>query len=465
MLLNPKIALLIFYIIISIITISLFNGTGDDGDSIMHYLFAKEAPLNPSLYFDHWAKPVYVLFSSPFAQFGFVGVKVFNAIVSMITLLVTVQTAEKLKLPNSVLSGVFLLFAPLFYVLTYSGLTEPLFALFVILGVYWVLSDRLLAASVLISFLPFVRSEGLIFIGIFALYFLLKRNWKAIAALSVGHIIYSFAGYFVFKDILWVFNKIPYARINGVYGSGELFHFVEQLIFVAGVPIYILFWIGVFEIVIKIVRGKVNLDYGILIFLGFFAFLFAHTTFWYFGLFNSMGLKRVFVGVMPLMAIIALHGFNFLMFDLLHNFNKTKQFVKFILIAFVLVFPFTSNPAAIKWDKDLSLSKSQLLIQEIGRFIQKEKLPENTKLYTSHPYISQVLNLNHFDKAQRLDMSTPNLALSKSGDIIIWDNWFSIVEDQISNDVFENKANYINIYSVKGQDQGKELSFIVYQKK
>ena len=53
--------------------ITYFNGTGDTGDSITHYFYAQYAPLHLELFFNHWAKPLYVLLASPFAQFGFIG--------------------------------------------------------------------------------------------------------------------------------------------------------------------------------------------------------------------------------------------------------------------------------------------------------------------------------------------------------------------------------------------------------
>jgi hypothetical protein len=55
-----------------VITVIAFvaNGTGDEGDSISHYLFAKTAWTYKQHFFDHWAKPVYVLIAFPFATTG-----------------------------------------------------------------------------------------------------------------------------------------------------------------------------------------------------------------------------------------------------------------------------------------------------------------------------------------------------------------------------------------------------------
>lgn len=79
----PLYFFILVYTIIAAFTLYYFNGTGDSGDSIHHYLFAKYAPIHPSLFFNHWAKPLYVLIFSPFAQFGFIGVKILNTFISL----------------------------------------------------------------------------------------------------------------------------------------------------------------------------------------------------------------------------------------------------------------------------------------------------------------------------------------------------------------------------------------------
>ena len=43
----------LFTAIILLILAVLFKGTGDDGDSLLHYLYAKWAYTDPSLFFNH----------------------------------------------------------------------------------------------------------------------------------------------------------------------------------------------------------------------------------------------------------------------------------------------------------------------------------------------------------------------------------------------------------------------------
>lgn len=462
---NNQIYLLLFiYAIISSLTIIFFNGTGGAGDSVNHYLFAKYAPQHIELFFNHWAKPVFVLLASPFAQFGFAGMKIFNALVILLTLFFTFKSIQKLNIKNAIVGPIILLFSPLCFILTFSGLTEPLFALFISIGLYTLLSNKLILACLFVSFLPFIRSEGLIILGVFVLYLLVKRNWKLIPLLLFGHIVYMISGYFIYDDFFWVFNKIPYAHLSSIYGNGELSHFIYQLFYVVGVPIYILFWLGVISIIWNSIKKRMAIEVQILVFLGFFAFFMAHTLFWYFGIFNSMGLKRVLIGVIPLISIISLIGFNFISEDLFKNRRILKLTTQALFIGFILVFPFTHNPAAINWERDMKLSKDQ---QSAAQVVQLMLQNENTsqRYYYANPYLSELLNIDHFDKNKRLELNKDFMKKIKVGDLIIWENWFAKVEHGISKEYLENNKELVCIFNLNERDKGREILYSVYQKK
>jgi hypothetical protein len=461
---NAIYIVLVLYAIIAILTIIVFDGTGDAGDSIHHYLFARYAPVHPELFFNHWAKPLYVLLVSPFAQFGFAGIKVFNAIVSLLTIFFTFKIAQRSGLENAILVTVISIFSPLYFALTFSGLTEPLFALFISISLYAAIRNNYIAACIIVSFLPFVRSEGLIIIGIYGLYFLIKREWRMLPLLLAGHVVYSVAGFFIYHDLLWIFNKIPYVRFSSIYGSGELFHMTQQLMYVIGIPIYILFWIGIISIMWKIVKKKINLELQVLVLLGFLSFFIAHTLFWYLGIFNSMGLKRVLIGIMPLISIISLMGFNFLTEDFFRNKRNPRLIVQSLLIAYILIFPFTANPAAMQWERDMKLSIDQQSAIQTGDYISKNMQYEaGQRFIFAHPYLSEVLKIDHFDNNKRLELTRDCINLLNPGDIIIWENWFAVVEHQVTKEYLDNNSGLVNICNSKAIDNGREILYSVYK--
>lgn len=461
--LTPIIWLLLAYLLIGIFTIHYFNGTGDQGDSVHHFLYAKYAPQHPKLFFDHWAKPLFVLFASPFAQFGFTGIKVFNLLISIITVFLTYKTAKLYGYKDPVLAALFVICAPLNYILTFSGLTEPLFALFLIWGVYLAKKEQHLASAVVISFLPFIRSEGLIFLGVFGFWFLLnKKTWAGIPVLLFGHIAYSLAGYFVYQDLLWIFTKIPYATLNSTYGAGKPDHFVTQLNFILGIPLYVLIWLGMVAFVISWFQKKQFFnDETILILGGFLAFFVAHSLFWYLGIFNSAGLTRVFVGVMPLMALICLKGFHLLTNTPYIN-AKFNLVFKTVLVLVVVIFPLTSNRAAIGFKENMMLSRDQELAKEIAAFLAQNHTVSGTYFY-AHPYLSEILNRDHFDPKQRRNLTTSELRNLRKGDIVIWEDWFAVIENGVTEEQLKQIPELQKLRIFSTSDQKGNARFVIYR--
>lgn len=452
--------LLLLQAILSAFILIYYKGTGDAGDSVLHYLYSKYAFEHHGLFFNHWAKPLFVLLSSTFAQFGFTGIKVFNVVVMLFTSYFTYLSIVRLKIQNAIVGPLILLFSPLVFVLTFSGLTEPLFALFLILSIYLTLSQKLIPALILISFLPFIRSEGLFYLGIFALYLVLQKKWKTLPLLLTGHVLYSVAGYAFYKDLFWIFTKIPYAKMSSTYGNGNAFHFVHQMNYVVGIPIYILFWLGVFTVIWKIIKQKIQRDFFVLIFLGFFCFFIAHSIFWYMGIFNSMGLKRVLISVAPLASIIALLGFNTVTTFFQHQ--KIRLILQGLFVAYLIVFPFTSNPAAIKWESDFSLSTDQIMAQKVSEFVQQ--LPNKKRRYFyTHPYLSMVLHTDHFDEGKRLELNGEYNRLMQKGDLIIWENWFAVVECGIRKEQLDQNQNLKALYDSTALQKGRTVQFTLYE--
>jgi hypothetical protein len=447
------------------IVLSAFNGTGDNGDSIMHYLYAKHSFQHNELFFNHWAKPFFVLLASPFAQFGVIGIKVFNACLMILCSIFTYKTIQTLGIVNPIVGTIILVCAPLTFVLTFSGLTEPLFATLLIYTIYLLTSNRILAGCIAASFLPFVRSEGLIILGVILVFLSLRKENKRIPWLMTGSIIYSLAGSFIYSDILWVFTDIPYAQLSSPYNNlysneGRLYHFFVQMNYVVGVPIYVLFWIGALSFLIKIKRTFFDYNLSFLVFASFAAFFIAHTMFWYLGIFNSMGLKRVLISVAPLISVISLIGYNTLL-SFFRNNLKLKKMVTTVIIGVVIIFPFTSNPAAINWKRDLNLNADQRLCQEVTSFIHEHDL-DNRRTFFLQPYLSETLAIDWFDSSRRGDLNVAGMKELQNGDIIIWDNWFSVVEGGVTESNL-NENQYIKLLSTKSEFGAREVKFCVYE--
>lgn len=438
--------LLVFiYLVTAILLIFNFNGVGQEADSITHFLMAKYAPQHPHLYLNHWGKPVFTFLASPFAQFGFQGIKLFNVICVGINLVLIQLIAKKLNFRYPVLAALFYLLFPLSLSTTFSGLTEPLFAVFLLFSIYFMFLEKVSLALLLISFTPFIRSEGLVIVLTFAAYLTLSKQWKKWPLLLVGHLVLGLLGSLYYKDLLWVFHKIPYANLGSPYGEGNWLHFFDKMTYVCGIPLVILFWIGLAGYSFEKANTQLRNKPAILIPLCFVSFFVAHSIFWSLGIFNSMGLKRVFAAVTPLMAILALWPIE----KALSNFDrKSTKAIVLGYLGFILVFPFTKGPAATEFLRDLNLTEKQ---QSLANF---ELIPDGRRVVYADPYLSLKYDINPFNPEEYLELHQNNLSSLKKWDLIIWDNWHAAIDNGI-------EERYIN-EKVKQGDWIKIKSFHPY---
>lgn len=412
------------------------NGSGGGGDSVLHYLYAKYAFKHPENLLNHWAKPFFTLLVSPFTLIGFSGIKLFNVICSSTSIWLSYKILENWETKFRWLIAPILLSITLFVTVTLSGLTEPLSALMLMSAVYFINKQKISLGLIIISFIPFVRSEGLIILAVFGVYLIAKRRFKHIPLLGMGHIIYALAGYPYYQDILWIFTKIPYANQTANYGKGNWDHFLIQLNFQTNPIIYTLFWLGCSGLLWKLIVSFKSLfkAHGFaekfwLVYGCFFAFSLAHVLFWALGIFNSMGLVRVFVSVIPLMGLICVDGFN-LVTDCL-NSQRTNKIIKpftILIVTLIVIFPFTKGKYGYNIPNDFVMSKEQKIIVDSVIPYLNNKWPNKTIVFTD-PNIPFLLNLDPFDISQcewYYDIKKPsNLTSDK---ILIADSWFSKLE-------------------------------------
>jgi len=457
--------LLLIHLLLGLLTILYFDGTGDAGDSIYHFLYAKYAFSQPELFFDHWAKPIYVLIFSPFSQFDFIGVKILNLIIVNLTFYFTYKLSRKWFSGNAYPPILLMIFCPLYYVLTFSGLTEPLFALLLISALLSYENKHIKTSLIIISLLPFVRSEGLLFILFFAIWLLIEKQWKSIYLLLVGTVFYSIAGFFVYQDLLWVFTKIPYATVDSIYGSGPFFHFFEQLLYVVGIPFYILIWLGLIRLSYQLITKKITLKIYYFLVLGAGMFIVAHSLFWFLGIFNSMGLNRVLICIIPLLAIIASEGLKALIETIKRKQLLLSKVTYGLILISIVLFPFSGNKAAINFEQELTLNTDQLLAKKVAQYIDSKNISYK-KIYAAHPYVCKILDVNCFNPNQFEFISIYTAEKLTDQDLIIWENWFSIIEQNVEKIEFDNKENLEMIFEISETNKkGRLVHYAVYRKK
>lgn len=444
------------------------NGTGDSsGDSITHYLYARYALQHPELILNHWAKPLFTLLSLPFAQLGFHGIQCWNIALTTCSMYFVYALARDQQMNHRWLIPLFFYGTPHMIQSAISGLTEPLFAAILSIALFILQRNKWVAASILVSFLPFVRSEGLLFCAPFLLYFGYNKKWLALVSLSVGHVLWSIAGYFYYHDILWVFTKIPYANLGSPYGKGNAFHFVEQLYFFFGPLLFVLCLLGCVILLVQIIRTRTIaflFSFPVLLLFGAFVFFFAaHTSFWVLGIFNSMGLVRVFIAVMPLAVWLMMTTIQSI--DSSKLSAMSKRIVYALVGLFCLIFNFTHNPAAVALKGCIQPSAEQEKIRnELIPIIQKQYA--NATIFATESNVFLYHNHDCFTQDGLIKNASQALLHAHAGDVLVWDNWFGPMEEGLTEEKMEAKTDWEKVALFQGVSESKQaFSLILYRHK
>lgn len=462
------ISLLLAILFIAMMVLNILNqGSPGGADTYMHYLFAKWAFIHPHLLFDHWGKPMFTILASPLAQFGFKGAVTFNILIALGSGLLVYKSAERLQIKNSWLGILFTVFTPMFFLISFSSLTEIIFAFLTTLSIYLFTDKKYIYSAIAMSFVPFARTEGIIFFPLIIFSFIFVKNYKSIFFLITGFVVMSIAGYPVYHDFLWPITKNPYHDASALYGSGKLLHFVEHSPGIFGWPIIVLFFIGLLSSILYIFKHKLNhqsisllLIIGIA--LGYFS---AHSVVWAYGMGGSAGLIRVMAGIVPAVACIALLGSDQI-FKLIPHRPWTKWSFIIVVAVVIIIEGVSKNKFPIY------LGQEERELHQVATFIKENNLDENYIIYYN-PLNAYLLDLDHFSDAhsrnQLYDNNQPHKDL-KPGTIIIWDAHFSPNESGLPKANLEQDSQLIKIkefhpehpFEVYG---GQPYEVLIFQRK
>ena len=446
--------LLIVYYSMMLALAFIASGTGDDGDSVSHFIYSKYAFESPENFINHWAKPVFVLFSSAFSQFGFTGIKVFNVTVTSLAIFFAYRIGRKLHIANAWVIVIILACAPMYLQLSLSSLTEPLFALAMSIIIFLALRGKIAYATILTSFLPFMRSEGLIILLIYACYLLHKRRWKLIPLLVTGHLVYSIIGWFYYRDFLWVFNEMTYAHLSSAYGSGSPFTFILGMYDLIGIPLSVLLVIGTLSGMYRLFKDILHSSESIspeewwLVYGGFYSLLVSHTIFWAYGMFNSYGLVRVLIAVIPCAGLICLRGFNVIVESkTLLLKPAVKEWIGLLILFIILLNPFLQ----LNWKCSFELSANEKATLKAANKYKDEL--EGYVIYSSSPFSQYIFNRNISDRAEfrfLTDLNGQHEIPAKSA--IVWDEYYAQASARIalSNLEIDDRFKLLDTFQARG---------------
>lgn len=401
-------------------------GTPEIGDGALHYLQAAHAWEHPAILFDHWAKPLYVLLGSPFAQLGHWGMALFNAVLAACTAGVIMALVRRQQAAFAWAVPVVLMPSVQYYYMVFSGMTEILFGLLAVCAVGLLLTHRYGWGLLVASFMPVSRPEYMAVLPVLVAWVAWRREWKALPWALTGIVLYSLLGWHANGDPLWLFTKDPY-RGHALYGQGDAWHFLRATDEVLGRPLKwavcaaVLLW----PLVVwrDAERRRMHREVFVLCAIPAAGIWALHSYAWWKGGNGSLGLVRVLATSTPLIVLFVLHVAA----------AAWRLWVERYKAAMLLFAAGLSVHAAwaVKnlryWiDVPLPVQYEQEEFERAAERIKKERTT-GARVIFLHPYVAVRAELDQWESTDAM-MGVPDPAASglglRAGDLLQWDTHF-----------------------------------------
>ena len=438
--------LLLAFLVSFVILVFQSEGTAGGADDINHYRYARYAFINPGFFFDTKAKTVFTLLCAPVAQLGYNALRVFNVLLGLAAAFLTFLTARRLHYSHPILALFLLVFAPMYTLMMLSGMNEVMFSFFLILGIYLFFRNKSIWSAVVISLLPFIRTEGFIIFPLFMLAFMLNRKWKALPFIFSGFLAISLAGSFYYSDFFWIITKNPYSgNASDIYGSGDLLYYVNYFKEIFGLPLFVLIVGGLLYIPVYFFRsGKKErtafISEVLVGFLPFLAYFCAHSYVWWKGMGNSVGEIRVMAAVFPSAVLLALFAWKHLT-GLLKLGRNTRVVIGIMLAAWLIFVPFKVHTIPVP------LAPPQKLIKEAASWLEEMDY-SGRKIYFWDPFWWFFLEKDPIGnpKVQEgvYDRKNPGKNI-RPGEIILWEAHYGPNEGRLPLEKLRNNPDFFEI--------------------
>jgi hypothetical protein len=434
--------ILFYCILFSISAILIYimyaaDATYDGGDGLTHYFISRYSWEHPRLLLDHWGKPLFTLASSLFSQFGLFGMSMFQIVCACATSYFCFRISKKTGMKFGWLLPIFICFAPIYFAVINSGLTEIFFGCVLMFSVWMIFEKHFIVAAMAASLLPFVRVDAFVTVPLIVLILLIRKQFIALAFLPVGFIIYSVIGYFYFDDALWVIHQSQNFFDEGYPGmKGEFFHYPKMYKDIWGTSLSLLLIAGIigaiyysFSNLIRKSQKQFFAEEIILVYGSFFACLLIHTLSYCLpGVLNNLGMTRYMVTLIPPASLIALRGLNFIVLPV-KKFYFLQIAIAISFSVFILISPFNQVYYPFK------INNEELAIGQMAEWMKTNNLtyPKICYFPVAFPFFYE---MDPFDKNVLKSLNINEQIPSDyfpSGSLLIWDSRYGTYDGKISS--------------------------------
>lgn len=443
--------------IIYVLLVVLANGVNGGADTFTHYQMSRYSWIHHDLLLNQWGKPVFTVLFSPIAQLGLQAIIWTNLALIFFEAFLVLKIANQLDLKRSWLAPLLFLTCPVVFDNAVSSLTEIICALFLILFIHWSLRGKFFLGALVLSFMPFARSEGFVILGVAAMFFFFTRRWKFIPILSVGSIILDLIGYCYTGIPLWIFDSNPYVNTEITsYGSGSFFHFFIWAIPVFGIGFLFLLkstWLNAHTIMNRLTvdwkTAAVSEDsknfilrHQVMFWIvlgSFWGYFMAHTVLWWQGMWASLGLLRVMFVVAVPMVLLALIELNKLLDSrpLIGSWKTVN-----VIIVLLCGTAFGTNTLILgAVGAPVEYGIEEAVLKEMKDWMKTEGVTTQGCVFAGHSYVSLALDRDPFDYTKMNQLRSFKYA--QKGDLIVWDGHYGPNEENTPIEMLERDTTLV----------------------
>ena len=398
-------------------------------DACTHYLYAKYAFADPINLVDVWARPFCTaLYAIPALIGGRLGVRICSLLVALGCGWVAYQIARGQGVRLPALALLFTLGGPLFFVYSFSEMTELPFAL-LLGGAFLAYQNRKwFLAALLIGLTPTARPEGFGFVLLAGALLLFHRKWLPILLLPLPLLAWDLAGWMLTARPVpwwrWLAHAWPWSE-QSLYGRGNVLTFVAFLPIIVSPLVMPAMLLGIGRVARRAIgrpdgQAATDLHQRICFLLTAAIPLFiliVHSLLRAIGKLGSFGEPRYLLIVAPFWGVLSAVGWEW-MFDRLRWKHPMRWGAGAVLLPVVINLIRPAVP--------IPLSDDFRVARELARHYHSDHLRDAyPNVIASHPGIFYYLNENPTGAARRGGFTRGVIESPPAGTLLVWDPIYS----------------------------------------
>ncbi len=298
----PAVGVILLYVIASITYGLLSNGTWDD-DCPTRYYNTLNALNRPKEFISLWNRPLFVLLFFIPIHLGKYVILAGMVLITSIAAWALYLGLQKMNIKNAVMVLPFLLFQAFYFGVSRNGLTEPLAVALICFGYFFFAHKNWIWFAIMGSLIPLARLELSVLLLIWAILLIQQKQFRLILVLGVPVFLWNLVGFIADGELLWLLKSAKGDGANS-YGHQAFNHYFLRYIYVVGPVVFFFFFIGLWN---RLVAHKFDLFVVGQCILGFMLYVMFG---WKLNMGDSAGFLRNLIPISPMVAIIAVHGFN-----------------------------------------------------------------------------------------------------------------------------------------------------------